>query len=65
VTSKFDVLGKKELSELLYYEKRYQEAVKVAQEIVGINDDTGLRGSDKAEVEELIRSCQHRLQPES
>jgi hypothetical protein len=61
VESKFDVVGKKELSELLYYERRYEEAVRVAEEAVRIDDAKGLRGSDKAEVEEHIRRCKKKL----
>ena len=60
--TKFDVLGMKSLAELLYFERRYEEALSVGERIMKIGDfDKGLGSGDRSEVEDLVLRCRRRL----
>jgi len=61
--TKFDVLGMKAVAELLYFERRYQEALRVGERVLKVEGvDKGIGTSDRAEVEDLVERCRRRLQ---
>jgi len=62
---KFELLGMKSVAELLYFERRYKEAMGVGSRVLmaKVEGGEGIGGLDRVEVEELVERCRKRLLP--
>jgi hypothetical protein len=59
--AKFDLLGMKSVAELLYLERRYEEALHVGEKILQVEAGEKIGSADRAEVEDLVHRCRRRL----
>jgi hypothetical protein len=60
-SSKFDVLRLKEACELLYLNREYLRAQRLAAETLSVSGPNALRGTDRRELDDLVRRCKLKL----